>query len=221
MKSSLVVFLFLIICSSTIILCKLKKENKSDTAEKKAKTVSKNKKPSDVDNDSDAREGEGKISDVSDNQELVQQKDFYSFGLGSNGGHSLKNQDLYKKEFETVDNLNAVRHKLKPTEKVESYAEEKESIEEYYNGEKNLNTFRLICRGFTDSKACHKISHCGWCGSSNSCVEGTPNGPVEDCKNKATYSYDGQMWAFFKKEKKGILQELMKKKKDYPKLDKK
>lgn len=114
-------------------------------------------------------------------------KDAYSFGLGSDGGNRLLNPDVYVAP-EFVDDL--TKQNLHKYDKEEAVADEKESIKHYYDGELNLNQYRLICSNYITPKNCHSISHCGWCGSSNSCIEGTKAGPVEKCKDKKTFTYN-------------------------------
>lgn len=158
MKTSLIVFLMLIItCSLTLVEMKksLRNSEKEQTLEA--------------------------------SKQEVQVKNVYAFSNGSDGGNRLRDSSTYKIP-EIVDNIDtSVSHEY---EKESGEAVEKESVKNYYNGELNLNRVRVICKGYNSPSSCYSISHCGWCGSSNSCIEGTRHGPVERCANKDTYTYE-------------------------------
>lgn len=112
--------------------------------------------------------------------------DVYSFADGTDGGNNLRNDADYIKPT-VVDDLK--KEKLLDYDPESAVADEKESIKNYYDGEMNLNVVELRCHNFKSSKNCYNISHCGWCGSSNSCVEGNRDGPIGNCKDKHTYIF--------------------------------
>lgn len=118
--------------------------------------------------------------------DLVQVKDVFTFGDGTNGGYVIKNENNYISPT-TVEDLSKEKLDNYVSEKAE--INEKESIKNYYNGETKLNQIRIICRNFSSASGCLAISHCGWCGSSSSCIEGNEIGPVEKCSDKTTYSF--------------------------------
>ena len=120
------------------------------------------------------------------NQELVQVDNVYNFSDGSDGGNKLLNEANYKTP-KIVSDLSS--EKLTDDKELKGEVEEKESVKDYYNGELKLNRIRILCKDYKSASGCYSMSHCGWCGASNSCVEGTRNGPVERCAIKETYTY--------------------------------
>ena len=120
-------------------------------------------------------------------KQLEEQKtDVYSFGDGTDGGNSIRhNKNYVQPAF--VENLK--NEKLNTYEKETAEADEKESIKNYYDGESNLNTVEIRCHNYKTVGNCYTLSHCGWCGISNSCVEGTKNGPIGPCRDAKTYTY--------------------------------
>ena len=70
----------------------------------------------------------------------------------------------------------------------------KESNDEYYNGSKHLTEYyHNICAGFTkEPQLCAKQENCGWCYSSNSCIQGSKEGPVEKCLPRH-FNHNGKM----------------------------
>lgn len=123
---------------------------------------------------------------LNSNQELVQVDNVYHFSEGSDGGNKILNEENYKPPT-LVEDLS--KEKLTDDNVQQGEIEEKESVKEYYNGELKLNRIRILCKDYKSVSGCYSMSHCGWCGSSNSCIEGTRNGPVERCDNKTTYTY--------------------------------
>lgn len=120
-------------------------------------------------------------------QELVQVDNVYNFGDGSDGGNRLFNEANYKVP-KMVEDLS--KEKLTDdSDIIKGEVEEKESVKNYYNGELKLNKIRVLCKDYRSASGCYSISHCGWCGASNSCIEGTRNGPVERCSIKESYTY--------------------------------
>jgi len=59
----------------------------------------------------------------------------------------------------------------------------------YYDGTSNLSALHVNCNVMsTNPDACIHNSNCGWCGSSNSCVQGNNSGPLGNCL-RSTYLY--------------------------------
>ena len=45
---------------------------------------------------------------------------------------------------------------------------------------------------------CVQNAHCGWCGSSNTCVAGTPRGPLGNClRNAFIFNAPNDNWSPF------------------------
>jgi len=63
---------------------------------------------------------------------------------------------------------------------------------DYYDGSKrlNLDTQLSVCHTLEKTE-CLRKNECGWCGSSNSCVNGTNLGPAGPCLS-GTYLYSSQ-----------------------------
>lgn len=124
---------------------------------------------------------------LSADPELVQVDNVYSFATGSDGGNRVFNEANYKQPT-MVKDLSSEKL-TDDSDVVKGEVEEKESVKTYYNGELKLNRIRVMCKDYKSASGCYSISHCGWCGSSNSCIEGNRKGPVESCANKETYTY--------------------------------
>lgn len=62
------------------------------------------------------------------------------------------------------------------------------STTDYYDGSNNLNVIKLNCRVNSGTADCLKQSSCGWCGSSNSCIQGNNLGPLQPCL-KSSYMF--------------------------------
>lgn len=57
------------------------------------------------------------------------------------------------------------------------------SNEIYYNGKDHLNALVVECKQMTMFPSrCMKNKFCGWCQESQSCIPGTPKGPMIKCK---------------------------------------
>lgn len=53
---------------------------------------------------------------------------------------------------------------------------------EYYDGSKKLNLFKVLCSSLSKhEEACKSNINCGWCFSSNSCIQGNEQGAAEPC----------------------------------------
>jgi len=115
--------------------------------------------------------------------------DHYTFGHATDGGHNLRSHTGYTSMKGTKNEINDINTLDKTIETEKAFADEVQSVKEYYNGEKNLNSFKIICKELKNPKGCHDVTHCGWCGQTKSCVEGTKKGPIEDCSS-STYSYN-------------------------------
>lgn len=60
---------------------------------------------------------------------------------------------------------------------------------EYYDGTRNIRARSENCSQFnTDPKSCTDNAHCGWCEEPASCMPGTKEGPLNDCK-KENYKF--------------------------------
>lgn len=58
----------------------------------------------------------------------------------------------------------------------------KNKDDDYYDGTRHLNFYSSICANFNKNlDECTKQENCGWCYSSNSCIHGTKEGPVDKC----------------------------------------
>lgn len=80
---------------------------------------------------------------------------------------------------EDVHDVNEINSELDNKKKIELLENTNEA---YYNGTKNLKYFSSLCSKLNKMKdICIKQDFCGWCYSSNSCVQGTKDGAVDDC----------------------------------------
>lgn len=53
---------------------------------------------------------------------------------------------------------------------------------DYYNGTRNLKYLSSVCSKYNKlQNVCQKQENCGWCYSTNTCIHGTEEGPVDDC----------------------------------------
>lgn len=111
-----------------------------------------------------------------------------AYGLGSNGGYTLKNEYNYRVP-QVVKNLMPRKSPFDPTSsKSLENADETPSITDYYNGGNNINTMKVQCRMYVSQKDCLHQSGCGWCGATASCIGGNQAGPMEAC-SKSTYVF--------------------------------
>ena len=63
------------------------------------------------------------------------------------------------------------------------------SKEIYYNGKDNLNVQKIECAKLSKSPTkCISDKLCGWCKSDNTCIPGTPEGPLTECKGIYSFS---------------------------------
>jgi hypothetical protein len=62
------------------------------------------------------------------------------------------------------------------------------SSTDYYDGSNNLNVIKINCTIYSNPKVCLTHSHCGWCGSGNSCILGSNLGPQQTCV-RSSYIY--------------------------------
>lgn len=80
---------------------------------------------------------------------------------------------------EDVSDINEINTELDNKKKIELLDN---SGEAYYNGTKNLKYFSSLCSKLNRLKEmCTKQDFCGWCYSSNTCIQGTKDGAVDDC----------------------------------------
>jgi len=77
-------------------------------------------------------------------------------------------------------------------------ANEVRSVEKfYYDGTENLgSSIHVNCDVYsTIPNQCVHNSHCGWCGSSNTCIPGTSRGPLANClRSTFLYSAPSDTW---------------------------
>lgn len=66
----------------------------------------------------------------------------------------------------------------------------------YYNGKEHLNAKIIECNSLTIPTECMASALCGWCGHSNSCIPGTPKGPLTKCSGKFAFTKADQLNAF-------------------------
>jgi hypothetical protein len=110
-----------------------------------------------------------------------------AYGLGSNGGYTLRDDTNYK----TPEMVQKLIPRASPYNKdpgAFNVADEVPSITNYYDGGNKLNTFQIQCRMYPNANDCLHQAGCGWCGSSTSCVQGNQLGPTEPCM-KSTYVF--------------------------------
>ncbi len=110
-----------------------------------------------------------------------------TFGLGSNGGYTIKNENNYKIP-KMVDHLIVSNSPYSNTQSSKEYADENPSITEYYNGTDKLNTIKVNCKMYVSQNDCLHQASCGWCGSTATCIMGNQMGPMENC-SKSTYVF--------------------------------
>jgi hypothetical protein len=61
--------------------------------------------------------------------------------------------------------------------------------EDYYDGTRGLKITRTECNQYTTQpEVCLHQGSCGWCGSSNSCIQGNNLGPLAPCL-RGTYKF--------------------------------
>jgi hypothetical protein len=114
-----------------------------------------------------------------------------AYALGSNGGYSIKNESNYK----TPTMVNYLDHTgaYVDAKREQTVAEEKPSITEYYDGSRELNTFKVQCKLYSSLKDCTHHASCGWCGATNSCINGNQMGPREPCP-VSTYVFTSPLY---------------------------
>jgi hypothetical protein len=60
----------------------------------------------------------------------------------------------------------------------------------YYDGTKNINVIKVNCDEFTPTPTiCVNQHECGFCETTNSCMRGTPNGPLGDSCIASAFKY--------------------------------
>ena len=59
---------------------------------------------------------------------------------------------------------------------------------DYYDGSSKLNVIKVTCNIYANKLDCLRSSHCGWCGSTSSCVLGNNLGPLQKCV-RSTYIF--------------------------------
>jgi hypothetical protein len=102
-----------------------------------------------------------------------------TYGLGSNGGYTIKDEASYKTPTIVghLDNsgpyVDAKREQIVPDEKA--------SVSNYYDGSRELNTFKVQCKMYASMNDCTHHSSCGWCQATSSCINGNQLGPLEPC----------------------------------------
>lgn len=112
-----------------------------------------------------------------------------AYGLGSNGGYTIRNEYNYKKP-KVVPKLVYSPSAYESSTNNAPYAEADEilSTGDYYDGERKLNSVIVGCTVYAFKKDCLHNSKCGWCGQFNKCVTGNNLGPLEPC-DLTTYSF--------------------------------
>lgn len=65
----------------------------------------------------------------------------------------------------------------------------------YYNGAEKLNVIKVDCGEFAKNpNGCFQSGGCGWCGETNSCVSGTPQGPNVKCIKDYFFNKPSENW---------------------------
>jgi len=109
-----------------------------------------------------------------------------AFGLANTGGYSAsENPSNYVKP--TMIAKLPEKIPLPGPGPLES-ADETPSATLFYDGRNNLNKVTIICHVYANPSDCTHSSNCGWCGSSNRCISGTNQGPLENCV-KSSYIF--------------------------------
>ena len=167
MKTSLTLFFSLIIILCAFNQIESKKKNVGSKLNTKLKIKNKN------------------------HQEPEKQYDAYNFQKASDGGNKLRDMEGYNTPTfvedinkSGIENFDA--YKAKDTYTI---SDEKPSLKNYYDGELNLTAARVVCGNFKIPKQCNTFNHCGWCGSSKTCIEGNKEGPIEPCNDRKSYLY--------------------------------
>lgn len=69
----------------------------------------------------------------------------------------------------------------------------------YYNGAEKLNVIKVDCGEFAKNpNGCFQSHGCGWCGETNTCVSGTPQGPNVKCIKDYFFDKPSKNWEPFK-----------------------
>ena len=110
-----------------------------------------------------------------------------TYGLGSSGGYTLKNENNYKQP-QMVDRLVVTGSAYEKTAVTKEMVDEVPSISEYYNGSQKLNTIKVQCKMYASQVDCLHQASCGWCGATTSCIMGNQMGPMEACSG-STYVF--------------------------------
>jgi hypothetical protein len=88
----------------------------------------------------------------------------------------VKEKNRFEKgNIETIDEIVKISHKNKK--------EASDDDDYYYNGTRHLSEYyHNICAGFQkDPQLCASQENCGWCYSTNTCIQGSKDGPIESC----------------------------------------
>ncbi len=113
--------------------------------------------------------------------------DAMAYGLGSNGGYTLKNENNYKMPT-IVQSLASTGPAFKSESSSKESTDEIPSITNYFDGSERLNTFKVECKMYASINDCLHQASCGWCGESKLCIMGNQMGPMEMC-SKSTYIF--------------------------------
>ena len=103
----------------------------------------------------------------------------YSEGTGVSG-QFIQNSNLYK-PVQIVDSLDKIKINAEPNP-VETI-DEIPSENVFYDGTVGMKTthFNLCGQYTTKPQVCVAQGNCGWCSSSNTCIEGNQVGPLSPC----------------------------------------
>lgn len=111
-----------------------------------------------------------------------------TFGLGkvNTDNFYLNNSN----QFRSVEIFNKLPPNYQQGEKIESDVEVIETDSNYYDGTIGFKTTtKVVCGDYTTKpQVCVNQGSCGWCGSSNSCINGNNLGPLMPCV-KGTYVF--------------------------------
>jgi len=106
----------------------------------------------------------------------------------------------YKRPLFTNDKseMNYVHNKLneriiEDIDEIETNRLLRSKDDDYYDGSRKLKYYSQFCSGFNKSLTlCKQQESCGWCFSSNTCIHGGKEGPVDDCR-KRHFMYKGNL----------------------------
>ena len=130
----------------------------------------------------------GESYNTEDKQDVVA----ITYGIASDGGHSLQDLNGYRHPT-MVEKLPDIV--TPPTPGPLESVDEVASATTYYDGSLHLNVAQIDCHIINVPGDCVKQTVCGWCGQTSSCVRGTALAPVEPCqRNSYMFSSPQPNW---------------------------